>query len=73
MIQKVCCICYNYQDKLNPAKWYTPELEERRKNYLHDVKLSHGYCPPCCILTLRKNGMEESEIEEIVKEAEEIR
>jgi len=65
-----CCICHNYQNMLNQAKWYTPELEERRKNYLHDVKISHGYCPSCHILVLRKEGIKESEIEEIVKETE---
>jgi len=68
-IQPECLICKDYREP-QTNRWYSPTTEQRRTNYLHDVKFSHGFCPPCHVLSMRKDGCTEAEIERIVKAVE---
>ena len=71
-IQTECAICRDYQH-LTDKKWYSPTPTQRREYHFHKVKISHGYCPTCFILTLREEGITEAEIETMVKEVEAIK
>ena len=64
-----CAVCKDYR---NPHhEWYTPTTTERRQIHFEtNKKISHGYCPKCFILTLKKDGVPESEIEVMLKQAE---
>ena len=68
-----CCICRDWKDPVT-HKYYTPKPEERRALYFKEKKkISHGYCPVCCIMQMEADGLKPSEIEEIVKETEKIK
>jgi hypothetical protein len=62
-----CCICQDYKNK-ETNRWYTPQVDERRDNYMQEKRISHTYCPPCFILNLKREGYKESEIKEMVDE-----
>jgi hypothetical protein len=66
-----CCICHDYKNP-DTNKWYTPTLEERRKNYFNGVKLSHTYCPIDIILNMEKDGFKAEEIKDIVDNLESV-
>ncbi len=73
ILQIACCICQDYRDREHKNKWYTPTTKERREHHFNEIKLSHTYCPTCYLLHLREDGFSESEIEKMVKQAEEIK
>lgn len=72
-LQVTCCICQDYRDKEDKHRWFTPTPTERREHHFNKIKLSHGYCPTCYLLNLREEGFQNSEIEEMIKEAESIK
>jgi hypothetical protein len=63
-----CCVCKEYRNRDN-HRWYVPTSIERRDNYFHNhKKITHSYCPPCFILSLRRDGFSESEIVKMVED-----
>jgi hypothetical protein len=65
--QVECCICRDWRQVEGP-QWYTPSPQERREYHFEGKRLSHGYCPSCYLLTLKNEGFNESQIEEIVQD-----
>jgi len=61
-----CCICKKwYNNILN--EWLTPTSEDIEK-YTGLNRISHGYCPPCFVSNMEKEGFTTEEINKGLEE-----